>query len=48
VPAGPCDRVLHGLIRRVGPTAAAVVVLGQQPLFNVPVKPVKVDVGEDR
>src|SRR5260370_40949869 len=47
MPAGPLDRVLHSLIRRVGPTAAAEVVLGQQPLLDVLIEPVKVDVGKD-
>jgi hypothetical protein len=48
VPAGPRDRVLHDLIRRVGPTAAAEVVLRQQPLLDVPIEPVKIDIRQDR
>ena len=49
VPAGPRDRVLQHLIRRIGPTtAAAEVVLGQQPLFDVLIEPVQVNIGQDR
>jgi hypothetical protein len=31
----------------MGATAAAAVVLGQQPLFDILVQPIKVDIGED-
>jgi hypothetical protein len=39
------DRVVNGLIRRIAPPKAAVVVLRQQVLFDEPIQTVKVDVG---
>jgi hypothetical protein len=48
VPFGLLDRILQDLISPVGPAAAAEVVLGQQPLFDKLIEPIKVDVRQDR
>jgi RNase P/RNase MRP subunit p29 len=48
MPLGLRDLVLNGLICKVAPPTAAVVVGRQELLFDELVQPVKVDVGQDR